>query len=58
MHRTTSEKFEALVPHITPVWATGTQGNNGAFLVVRNDGNMVVESASGHVLWATGTTGK
>ena len=42
----------------TPVWASNTAGNSGAYLQVQNDGNVVVYSASGAVLWSTGTAGK
>ena len=42
----------------SPVWASGTVGNDGASLVVHNDGNVVIYSASGAALWATGTNGK
>ncbi len=41
-----------------PAWASGTAGNDGADLVVQNDGNVVIHSASGAALWATGTSGK
>jgi hypothetical protein len=40
------------------VWASGTPGNSGAYLQVQNDGNVVIYSASGSVLWSTGTAGK
>jgi hypothetical protein len=42
----------------TPVWASNTAGNTGAYLNVQNDGNVVVYSASGAPLWSTGTAGK
>jgi hypothetical protein len=42
----------------SPVWASGTAGNDGASLAVQNDGNVVIYSASGAALWATGTNGK
>jgi hypothetical protein len=35
-----------------PVWASGTDGQHGAYLVVQNDGNVVVYSLSGNALWA------
>jgi hypothetical protein len=35
-----------------PVFATHTDGNPGAYLRVQEDGNMVVYSASGAVLWS------
>jgi hypothetical protein len=42
----------------TPVWATGTPGNPGAYLEVQNDANLVIYSPSGTALWPTGTAGK
>ena len=42
----------------TALWASNTAGNSGAYLQVQNDGNVVVYSASGAVLWSTGTAGK
>jgi len=36
-------------------WATGTNGNPGAFLRCQDDGNLVVVSLSGAPLWATNT---
>jgi hypothetical protein len=41
----------------SPVWSSGTAGNTGASLVVRNSGDAVIYSASGSVLWSTGGTG-
>lgn len=35
-----------------PVWATNTDGNPGAYLNVQGDGNMVIYSAGGAVLWS------
>ena len=46
------------VQRFFPLWASGTAGNAGAELVVQNDGNVVVYSAAGAALWATGTNGK
>ena len=42
----------------TPLWASNTAGNTGAYLTVQNDGNAVVYSASGAALWSTDTAGK
>jgi hypothetical protein len=39
----------------TAVWASGTAGHNGAFLVVQNDGNVVIYTPGGTPVWATGT---
>jgi hypothetical protein len=36
----------------TPVFHTGTWGNPGAYLWLRNDGNLFVLSAGGGVLWS------
>lgn len=36
----------------TPYWSTDTHVNYGAYLVVQNDGNIVVYSLSGSVLWS------
>jgi hypothetical protein len=33
------------------LWASGTSGNPGAYLVLGDDGNLVVDSAAGTVLW-------
>lgn len=38
-------------------WATGTQGNRGAWAVMQGDGNFVVYSSTGTPLWNTGTNG-
>ena len=34
-----------------PLWDTETDGNSGAFLALRDDGQMVVYGANGAVLW-------
>jgi len=34
-----------------PIWASGTQGNPGAFLAVQNDGNLVIFDSAGHSIW-------
>lgn len=39
----------------TPVWASNTQGNKGAFLRPQDDGNLVVYASDGRVLWASHT---
>lgn len=38
-----------------PIWASGTQGNPGAWFVVQDDGNGVIYNASGKAIWATNT---
>jgi hypothetical protein len=40
-----------------PVWASGTGGNDGAYVVARSDGDFVVFSSGDQALWATGTQG-
>ena len=40
------------------MWASNTPGNAGAYLDAQNDGNVVIDSASGSALWSTGTAGK
>lgn len=42
-----------------PVWASNTNGHNGAFATMQTDGNFVVyaDQARQHALWATGTNG-
>ena len=41
----------------TALWATGTAGHPGAWIVMQGDGNLVVYSAAGPPLWASGTYG-
>ncbi len=41
-----------------PVWASGTNGNPGAFLVEQSDGNIVLYSSTLRPLWSTNTYGK
>jgi hypothetical protein len=41
----------------TPLWASNTFNNAGNYLVVQNDGNMVVYDASAIQLWASNTGG-
>ena len=38
-----------------PIWSTPTGGNPGAYLQLQNDGNAVIYSAKGVVLWSTNT---
>ncbi|HSZ43405.1 MAG TPA: hypothetical protein VK817_25865 [Trebonia sp.] len=47
-----------LAAGVTAVWSAGTADNDGADLVVQNDGNVVIYSSSGTALWSTGTNGK
>src|SRR5262249_33547664 len=37
------------------VWATNTAGHAGAYLVIQNDGNLVLYDAKGKPLWASDT---
>jgi hypothetical protein len=37
------------------VFNSGTHGNDGAYLAVQNDGNVVVYNSANSSLWATGT---
>jgi pimeloyl-ACP methyl ester carboxylesterase len=39
-------------------WASGTDGNAGAYLKVQTDGNVVVYRSDGFPLWSTGTSGR
>ena len=39
------------------IWASGTSGNAGAYLVMQGDGNLVLYSAAHAALWASGTSG-
>ena len=32
----------------TPVWATNTNNNNGAYLILQDDGNAVIYDTMGH----------
>jgi hypothetical protein len=41
---------------VPALWATGTNGNAGAVTTLQTDGNIVVTSATGAVLWASGTS--
>jgi hypothetical protein len=40
----------------TPIWATQTSGNSGDVAVLQSDGNLVVTSAAGAVLWSAGSS--
>lgn len=40
------------------LWASGTNGNPGAYLGLQNDGNIVIYSSSGKAIWATNTNGQ
>jgi hypothetical protein len=40
-----------------PVWATGTDRNPGASLLLQDDGNLVVYARGGRALWHTNTAG-
>ena len=41
-------------PSGSPLWASGTQGNPGAYLALQTDGNLVIYSHGGNMpLWAT-----
>ena len=42
---------------VTALWATGTDGNPGAYYVMQDDGNFVIYSKDDVALWATGTHG-
>lgn len=42
-----------------PAWSSNTHGNNGAFLAIQNDGNVVIYNQNNtRALWATGTNGR
>lgn len=40
------------------VWSSSTPGNPGATLIIQADGNVVLYSVYGSVLWQTATTGR
>lgn len=40
-----------------PLWASGTNGNPGAYLTLQTDGNLVIYSSSNQPLWTSGTNG-
>jgi len=39
------------------LWATGTNGNSGAYVVLQADGNLVVRRSNGTAAWASNTSG-
>jgi hypothetical protein len=39
-----------------PVWDSGTAGNPGSFLVIQDDGNLVILKPN-HPIWAIGIKG-
>ncbi|HRI71516.1 MAG TPA: hypothetical protein PK156_45090, partial [Polyangium sp.] len=39
----------------SPVWASGTDGHPGAYLIMQDDGNVVIYSTEGRALWSTNT---
>ncbi len=43
-------------PNNVPIWATGTNGRDGAYLSMQDDGNLVIYQ-NGVAYWATGTNG-
>jgi hypothetical protein len=47
-----------IAPGNRPVWASGTNGNPGAYLSVQNDGNVVIYNAGNRAIWATNTVGR
>jgi hypothetical protein len=40
----------------SPLWSSNTYGHNGAFMRLQTDGNMVIYSTTGEVLWKTNTS--
>jgi hypothetical protein len=38
-----------------PLWATGSQGRGGSFLILQNDGNFVIYTPQNQPIWASGT---
>jgi hypothetical protein len=38
-----------------PLWATGTEGNQSAYLTLQQDGNVVIYSQENRPLWQTAT---
>jgi len=52
----TGGDFVVLDPQAsTAAFSTGTAGTGATYLAVQNDGNVIVASASGTLLWQTGT---
>jgi hypothetical protein len=41
----------------TPLWASNSEGHEGDYLVMQDDGNLVLYSATRSPLWASGTYG-
>ena len=41
----------------TALWAAGTNGDTGDYLVFQGDGNLVVYKSTGVAAWSTGTNG-
>ncbi len=41
----------------TVCWATGTSNHSGAYIFMQHDGNLVLYSSTGSVLWSTSTGG-
>jgi hypothetical protein len=44
-------------PYGPAVWSSNTSGHPGAYAVMQDDGNLVVQAPGGVVLWSTGTSG-
>ncbi len=58
IYKTSDERWSP-IQDAHPAWSTNTHGNNGAFLAVQNDGNVVIyNSGNTRALWATGTNGR
>jgi hypothetical protein len=55
----TDGNFVVYHPNGKALWATGTDGNPGAYIILQRDGNLVVYRAgdmdSGNALWASDT---
>lgn len=39
-----------------PIWASGTQGNNGSRLAVQGDGNLVIYNSQNSAIWSSRNT--
>ena len=37
----------------TPIWASNTSGSNGLYIVMKNNGKLVIYSANNRVIWST-----
>jgi hypothetical protein len=58
IYRFSDERFVPIQDRV-PTWSSNTHGNNGAFLAVQNDGNVVIYNSNNtRALWATGTNGR